>query len=237
MQIRFLVLVLFCALAAFPAKAQEVLVYEDLQGDSLIPEYGMNRKHYRHPFTGFGFFAGGAGDPSGNIKSAKSWSFEYGVRYKRKFNHHLSAGVDWSFSRLQYSPAAWELPSLVGDMPLNSEKLVLVQTGLGLYQRFNWQKRRGDFIGRFIDVGVYGNWTFASRHAYSFEMSTGEKVKVKKSGLNYVNPFDYGLLARIGFGNFVLKSSYRFSDHFKSASGLEEFPRLYIGFEMGLHPF
>lgn len=230
-------LILICVLASLPAKAQEVLVYEDLQGDTIKSEYGMNRKHYRHPFIGMGFFAGGAGGPTGKIKTADSWAFEYGVRYKRKFTHYLSAGADWSFSRLQYSPSAWEVASLMGDASLKSEKLVLVQTGLGLYQRFNWQKRRGDFIGRFLDVGVYGNWTFASRHVYSFEQATGERVKVKKSGLDYVSPFDYGLLARIGFGNFVLKSSYRFSDHFKSESGLEEFPRLYIGFEMGLHPF
>ncbi len=237
MLIRFFVLILMGVLAGLPAKAQEVLVYEDLKGDTLKSEYGMNRKHYRHPFIGFGFFAGDAGGPKGKIKSTNSWAFEYGYRYKRKFNHYLSAGAEWSFSRLQYSPSAWELASLMGDMPLNSEKLVMVQTGLGLYQRFNWQKRRGDFIGRFIDIGVYGNWTFASRYVYAFEQPTGEKVKVKKSGLDYVQPFDYGLLARIGFGNFVLKSSYRFSDHFKSESGLEEFPRFYFGFEMGLHPF
>jgi len=237
MQIRIFVVLFFCLLAVIPASGQKVLVYEDLQGDTITPDTGMNRKHYRHPFIGFAMFLGGADGPTGAIKSTNSWVFDYGVRYKRKFTHFLSGGAEWNYRRLTYTPAGWEIPGLAGESELTSEKLMLVQTGLGLYQRINWQKRRGNFIGRFIDIGVYGNWNLASRHVYSFKQTTGERVKVKESGLNYVRPFDYGVLARIGFGNFVLKSTYRFSDHFSESSGLAEFPRFTLGFELGMHPF
>lgn len=237
MPLRLLTLLFFCLLALQPALGQKVIVFEDLQTDTIAPERGMNRKHYSHAFVGVHMFLGGTEDPTAKISTASSWMFEYGHRYKRKFTHYLSGGAEWNFRRLKYAPDAWEVASLMSDYEVSNEKLVLVQTGIGVYQRINWQTRRGNFIGRFVDLGVYGNWNFASRHVYGFKQSTGERVKVKKSGLDYVQPFDYGALARIGFDNFVLKSSYRFSDHFKEESGLYEFPRFTFGFELGLHPY
>jgi len=237
MPIRIVFLILLGLFICLPASGQEIFLREDLRGDTITPDTGMNRKHYRHAFIGSNMFLGGPDGPGGAINSFKSWGYEYGLRYKRKFSHYYSVGYDINLRRLRYTPSEWQMASLNGELPLKREKVVLVQTGLALYQRINWQKRRGDFIGRFVDLGVYGHWNFASRYVYAFDLPTGERVKVKKSKLDYVQPFDYGVLGRIGFGNFVLKSTYRFSDHFKESYGLDEFPRFTLGFELGLHPF
>lgn len=237
MLLRSVFLIFFGFSILGPAASQQVLMSEDLRGDTITPDAGMNRKHFHHAFIGSNMFLGAAAGPLGEIKTLSSAGIEYGYRYKRKISHHYSGGYELAFRRLNYFPKDWQMASLNGDEPLRRERMVLLQTGLGLYQRINWQKRRGDFIGRFFDLGVYANWTFASRHVYTFKQPAGEQVKVKKSRLDYVQPFDYGVLGRIGFGNFVLKTTYRFSNHFKEDSGLEEFPRLTLGFELGLHPY
>lgn len=236
MQARFFV-ILFLGLLAFSSlTAQEIVIHEDVQGDTLVPEFGMNRKHYQHSFVGGHFFLGEPGGPSGKIKTGLSWALEYGIRYKRRFSNFFSGGMEWSVRRLEYFPQAWDMAEFPVAEELNNERLRLMQTGLGLYQRINFQKRRGDFIGRFLDLGVYGNWNFSSRHIYSFTNEKEERVKVKTSRLSYVQPFDFGALVRLGFNNFVIRGSYRISDHFKDDSGMEEFPRFSLGLEVGFHP-
>lgn len=236
MQLKFCLLIVIGLLVLSPLTAQEVVIHEDLQGDTLVPEHGMNRKHYRHAFIGSHFFLGEAEGPSGRIKYGASWAMEYGFRYKRRFSNVFSAGAEWSVRRLAYAPSDWGMAVIAGADEIKRERLMLMLTGLGLYQRINYQKRRGDFIGRFIDIGVYANWNFYSRHAYSFINAQDEKVKVKVSRLSYVEPFEYGALARLGFNNLVFKGTYRFSDHFIESSGLNEFPRFTLGVEVGLHP-
>lgn len=236
MRLRFFFLLIIGLLLTAPLDAQEVVIHEDLKGDTLKPTFGMNRKHYRHSFLGSHFFLGNSEGPSGKLRTGLSWAMEYGIRYKRRFNNVFSGGIEWSVKRLAYIPSDWGMAVLPYEEEIRKERLVLIQTGPGIYQRINFQKRRGDFIGRFLDLGVYGYWNFSSRHVYSYDNARDERVKVKTSRLSYIQPFDYGVLARLGFNNFVIRGSYRFSDHFKENSGMEEFPRFSLGLELGLHP-
>ena len=231
-----LLVFVFGLMAFSPLSAQEIMIHEDLRGDTLVPEFGMNRKHFRHAYVGSQIFLGEAEGPSGEIRTGLSWATEYGMRYKRRFSNVFSGGIEWSIRRLEYIPKNWGMVYMHEWGDLKNERLLLMQTGLGLYQRINFQKRRGDYIGRFLDLGLYGNWNFFSRHIYIFKNTKDERVKVKTTHLSYIEPFDYGVLARLGFGNFVIKGTYRFADHFKESSGLEEFPRFGFGLELGLHP-
>ena len=117
---------------------------------------------------------------------------------------------------------------------IDNHKLIFVQTGLGLYQRFNYSKRRGNYVGNYIDIGVYSDWNLSTRQVYQFRNDADEKVLIRKSNLNYITPFEYGILTRFGFNRFAAKATYRLSGHFKETPDLGEMPRFTFGVEFGM---
>ncbi len=213
---------------------QTVLLGEDLRGDTVVPDYGMNRKHFRHFYIGFQFAGGAPETPGASISHGSSWAMEYGLRYKRRFSQVFSAGYEASISRMAFVIRQGddkEIPDLVQR---DREKLVFLQTGLGLYKRANYGKR-GDYIGRFIDVGIFGQWHFNVRHV-GFKETDNERIRIRRSSMDYPRNFSYGILGRKGFNNFVFKTTYRVSDLFRSSADLPELPRFMFGMQIGIHP-
>jgi len=224
-----------CLLVSGSAPGQRVIIAEDLRGDDEPRVYGMNRTHYSHSYLGVSFLAGPPEDRGAEIHYRRSWSLQYGYRYKLRISNVFSVGTELSLHRTSYRPRQTEYKQVPGPAMHDTEKLVFVQPGLSYYKRINFGQR-GDYIGRFFDAGAYGAWNVHVRHI-SFDEIEGERVKVRRTGMDYPAAFEYGVLARVGFSNFVIRGSYRFSELFRSSADLPEFPRLMIGFEMGTHPF
>ncbi|MBE0664107.1 MAG: outer membrane beta-barrel protein [Bacteroidales bacterium] len=217
-----------------PLKGQQLVISENLKADTIIPAFGANRKHFGHIFFGLHHIAGEPELNTDNLSDWSSWAFEFGYRYKRRFSQTLSAGAELSVKRMSHSIKHWAMLNTPEATEIEKHKFIFTQTGLGLYQRFNYNKRRGNFIGNYIDVGVYGDWNINARQIYKFRNTADEKVVYKKSNLDYINPFEYGILTRLGFNKFAAKASYRLSDHFDETSALGEFPRLTFGVEFGM---
>lgn len=231
-----LILVLLAGmLAGQRAQAQRVIVSEDMrQEDKSAPVFGMNRKHFRHSYAGIHFLAGQPDAQGADIRYGKSWSFEYGMRYKRRFGEVYSAGTDIFARRMAIRPEQKEGKLIPGPTIYDDEKLVYFQLGAGLYQRFNFGQR-GNYIGRFLDTGGYLAWNAHVRHVYFFEQGD-EQFRVKRTGMNFPALFEYGILARVGLNNLVIRASYRLSDAFSSSEDMPEIPRFLVGLEFGMHP-
>lgn len=215
-------------------KGQQIVISENLQGDTTIQVFGPNRKHFGHFFLGLHSIAGAPEFNTDKLKGLRSWVFEFGYRYKRRFSQTLSAGAELGFKKMSYSIKHWEMLHTPEATEIDKHKLIFVQTGLGLYQRFNYSKRRGNYVGNYIDIGVYGDWNLSTRQVYQFRNDADEKVLIRKSNLNYITPFEYGILTRFGFNRFAAKATYRLSDHFEENSKLGEMPRFTFGLEFGL---
>lgn len=232
----------FCGMALFvifmvsPAKAflQTVVISEDVTAMRAASDFGVNRKHFRHFFTGLHFVAGSPDEAGADIISGRSWRFELGHRYKRRFSDLFSAGYESQFKRdvyyLQQDDA-----KLVPDTTRNDkEKLVVLTVGASLYCRINFGSR-GNHMGRFLDLGGYGGYLFHAR-LVRFNEAGGEKIRERRTGLSYPAKWEYGPFVRIGAGNVAVKVTYRASDLFRSAASLPEMPRFMAGIEFGLHP-
>jgi hypothetical protein len=213
---------------------QQLVISENLKSETSIPAFGANRKHFGHIFFGLHHIAGTPELETDKLNDWSSWAFEIGYRYKRRFSQTLSAGAEFSAKRMSHSIKRWEMLNTPEATETDKHKFILTQAGLGLYQRFNYNKRRGNYIGNYIDVGVYGNWNFNARQIYKFRNDADEKVVYKKSNLDYINALDYGILTRLGFNKFAAKATYRLSDHFNESSDLGEFPRFTFGVEFGM---
>ena len=123
----------------------------------------------------------------------------------------------------------------------DKEKIKLHGLGATFYNRFNFGKR-GNIIGKYLDIGGFLNYTINSIHYTKdnisdsedlFNSDTHAKVKVvKNSRLDYIQPIQYGVYCRAGIDWFALKFTYRFSDVFKDDYNWNELPGIYITAEI-----
>ena len=213
---------------------QTVVIAEDVDQQEETPEFGMNRKHYTHTFLSVLFVAGPPEHHSADVIYGRSRSLEFGYRYKGRLSDTFSVGSEIMGRRSAFHIKQSDAKSVPDTISRDSEKLVFLEAGIGAYTRINFGQR-GNYIGRFVDAGIYASWTLHTRHVLFYE-EEDVNYRVRKTGMNYPANLNYGLIARIGFNNFVIKGTYRMSELFKESAGLPELPRYALGVEFGLHP-
>lgn len=244
--IAFLVLVLG---ATFPTLAQRVLLEQDVSKDSVKTNFGPNLKYFGHFYAGFGLVASASEAKSSAVVYPASHEFVYGYRFKYRVGQVYSLGLEMQVSSQTYKLKQQAGKTLPYPQKFDDSKLRFTNLGLGFNQRFNYGKR-GNHIGRFVEVGVFGNWMPFKTHIYTQTNLQGpasivEKVKVKETGLKYVSDTNYGVHARLGFNRYVLYANYRLSDLFntgytymqdgRNIADFAELPRLSVGFQIGIH--
>lgn len=247
-----LVLAAFAGLL-FNASAQNVLLAQDVAKDSIPEKFGPNLKHYTHFYLGYGFVVGPSENKGSQVKYPSSHEWVIGLRYKYKVGEVYALGFDLAFTPQVFHLKQQESKILPTPTLYEYEKLKFNNLGLAFYNRFNWDKR-GNYVGNFVDLGVYGNWLAGAAHVYGDNEIFGltspfsgvKSVKVRESGLKYVADFNYGALVRLGFNRYVFYGSYRISDLFDSGYSVltpdgsnyfdfPELPRYTIGFQLSMH--
>ena len=225
-----LTLILFSiSIAAF---SQEILLSQDVKGDTLRPTRGPNLKHFTIGYIGLGFPVFTNEDVD-YTKFGASSTLDFGIRYKRRLSNTFALGLDLG---LNFSDYAIKQGSgkTTPDTVINDKEKFQVNTLNGsAYFRVN-AGRRGNYIGNYLDLGAYYGWNMLKKHKTVNENTEGEKVKVSTSRLNYIENFSYGLLARVGISRYSLTARYRLSNIYEPSYNLPELPRLTIGVEIGL---
>ncbi len=225
----FTFLFLSFSLSAF---SQEILLEQNVKADTIRPTRGPNLKHFVQGYIGLGFPVFTNEDVN-FTKFGASSAIDFGVRYKRKLASHFAVGLDMGASLAGYKIKQDDGKS-VPDTIINEKEKFQINTIMGsAYMRIN-VGRRGNYIGNYLDLGVFGGWNCVKKHKTINDNTDGEKVKVVTSGLKYVDNFSYGLLTRLGSGRYALTAGYRLSDIFEASYDLPELPRLTIGVEIGI---
>jgi hypothetical protein len=247
--IAFLLLFLGCLPSA---SAQKVLLEQNVSEDTIKQNFGPNLKYFGHFYGGFGMIAGLAGTGS-EIDYLKSHEFVMGYRFKYKLSRFYALGFETGLTLQSVFLKQEAGKTLPTSNLYEKEKLKFTNLGLGIYNRFNWGKR-GNYIGNFIDLGVYGNLMPFKAHIYEADQIFGmagpldgiKKIKVRETGLKYISDTNYGFLTRIGFNRYVFYGTYRISDLFEKGFSMvdkqgnklynyAELPRLSLGFQIGIH--
>jgi hypothetical protein len=235
------------------AAAQNVLLAQDVAKDSIPEKFGPNLKHYTHFYLGYGFVVGPSENKGSQVKYPASHEWVIGLRYKYKVGEVYALGFDLALTPQVFKLKQQEGKTLPATTLYKSEKLKFTNLGLAFYNRFNWDKR-GNYMGNFVDLGVYGNWLATQARIYEDDniyglvgpLSGVKTVKVRESGLKYVSDFNYGALVRVGFNRYVFYGTYRISDLFDSGYSVlnpdgsnyfafPELPRFTLGFQLSLH--
>lgn len=219
--------------------SQKVLLESNVKADSVTPSFGRNRQNYVHLFFDYSFYLGREDEDGGRINYGLSRTITEGFRYKAKVSNYYAAGFDFFFSQYNYDLEQVAGKKIQDTTFHDHEKLVFENMGLSIYSRINFGKR-GDRIGNFFDVAVYGNWTYSVRHVSkdTYNLTIGQNatdVKVVKTGLPYTENYNYGIAARLGFNRIAFTFTYRLSNLFKNSYGYPELPRYTAGLQIGLH--
>lgn len=225
-------------LAAGPAaQAQRVLFRADPATDSMQVSYGPNRRFYQHLFLGYAPVVGRPAGSGAELRYFKSAEPFIGVRSKFRLTNTASVGFDVRYARLAYALAQNSQKLLPNATLRQQESIVLSQVQLEPFVRLGFG-RRGNVIGRYLDLSGWGGWVMATSHRTEDEPGTGGSARtvVVEHGLNYVRRWPFGVATRLGSGRYVLTARYRLSDTFTAGANpaYVELPRWLVGLELGL---
>lgn len=242
-------ILLICLVFVLPVSlfAQNNLLEVNLDeqhAHTMDKKFGPNRKHYVTPYMAFAFPHDLNIDDDFQhvlpIQTLRSGNLDVGLNYKYRLNQFFALGSDLSFSFSSVQIA--ELGSLNGvpqtEFAFNREFIGIVQLGAAPYFRINLNKRRGNHLGKYIDFGVFGNWNFSENHQFintsGFFQPTTQNLNIRDA--NLIQPFDWGLNAKIGFNRFLIFTEYRMSNVLNTANTLDSdvlLPRFRTGLRFG----
>ncbi len=215
--------------------AQEVILHQDVTADTVTPVLGPNYRHFLHSFIGYGVLLGGTEGGGTAIRYGNSGDVLFGLRYKYKVSNLFAWGAEAYYRAAVYSIRQDSLKTFPDTLINDKERLNFNNLTAGLYLRFNFEKKRGNRVGNFLDLGGYGEWTFRLTQFTRNKLPDGRVVRANTTGLDYYNAFNYGVVARLGFNRWVFFASWRFSILFKEAKNIPELPRLTAGLQVGFY--
>ena len=240
---QFTFLLLFF-LIIFSATAQRTLISEDVASYDLTPpRNGPNCRHYSHIYFDFAFYTPNPFEEQIQIKYGLSYSYTTGYRYKLKLAEWFAIGGDLKHNTMNvnfkntFKPFSEKI-----DIEHKSDRMRLSSIGTELYLRLNFGKR-GNTIGKFIDIAGYANLIYLSKHVYTKNYTPpniyqATKEKVINYNLAYITPYFYGAKLRLGINRYVISFDYRiseiFSQTFMTETGNSELPKFTIGLQIGL---
>jgi hypothetical protein len=213
---------------------QKQIIHHNLKQDTLKINRGPNAKKFSHYYL----ILGGVVPDSKIVDPAFCHEFGFGWLKKRKLNNTFSLGYDISFSYRNYRIKDTSYYALPAGSSLIKERIYTRNLQLKPWFRINIGKR-GNTIGNYIDLGAFGEWSFARTHYYKFENPKGTPEGVKGEYLlkkhDWFLPFNYGAMLRIGFNKWSLYGMYRISNMFKQNVYFKELPRITAGINYAIY--
>lgn len=214
------------------APAQNVILEKDPAIDSLVPSRGPNRKNYVHPYMSFGFTTD-PGEAGARSRQGTFGHFQFGVRYKRRLSQTFAVGYEFAYDVNDLSQKQEAGKVAPDTFQYKRERLIFYNGLFSPYLRINFS-RRGNQLGKYVDLAAYGAYTFAHVLFQKSDLPDGRVIRSRTTGLTYFQRWNYGATVRIGINKFVLYGHYRLSDLFYSNWNFPEPSRLQVGIQFVL---
>ncbi|MEA3497000.1 MAG: hypothetical protein U9R42_13320 [Bacteroidota bacterium] len=227
-----IIILIIIAFFTLSTQAQIVLFERETDDFSDDGKNGPNLSNFSHAYMGYGILLGTIQEGA-DIRIPHSQYFQIGYRYKKKLFQYLSLGTDIQYRTNYFSLKQNNTKTLVDTVLHKKEKLIFKQIELSGFLRFNFSKRRGNFIGNYLDIGAGESWTMKLSHK-TIDKTNNLKTKIEVNGFEYYEAFNNYVFARIGFNRYVVTGTYRLSNLFKPNSNYPELPEFSVGVEIGL---
>lgn len=211
------------------AGGQNIILEQDVNQDTVVSKVGKNRSKYTGSFISAGAIIGNTeGDTTRMLRTGMSAAFSFGNYYKLKVNNTYSVLFSGRYrsSRYDFKTAGRE----------KYNRIIVNEFMFEFANRFNYGKR-GDYIGRYLELGISADYAFNSKSKVKASPSDSSALykyqKVQLTNLSYVEKLNYSAHARLGFNKLVFFADYRLSDMIneKAIFGL---PPLNVGLRFDL---
>jgi len=214
------------------ARAQQVLLQTDVATDTLPPRTGPNRRYFGHLYGSLGLAAG----PSelGVKYGIPSFEVQAGGRLKRRLGPYLAFNADLRYAYLRYGL----VPDVARPAPFgpgsgfDSQTISYHQFQGEASLRLNPERRRGNTVGRYLDLLAYGGRTLAANYTASGPSASGGWREVVEHQPAYLARWQGGVGLRLGSNSVALVGRYRLSE-LLPGTRLPEPPRWVLGIELG----
>lgn len=216
-------------------KAQEILLFENtpINFEEIDNNFGPNRQKFNFSSIGIGTSLPFTIGSEENLPTQFGLFFMFNKNYKLKINNLLAihSNLGYSSSRFYLNENdRFKMPIQSIDAEKISYLIRNLKTVVGL--QINMKRKRGNQFGKYINIGVYGNWIFHHKLKYEYPNSN---IKINKTNLSYLEKFNYGLSAKLGIKKNAIFIKYRISNTFKlDETNLLELPRIIAGLELDI---
>lgn len=219
----------FLIILSLSLTAQTVVLEAAPADSGQVKNFGPNRKHYIHSNLALGMPIGRSAE--GVKVLPRVFDSQYGVRYKLKLSEGLATGLDFGYQSHSFTIKQEPGKMLFDTILYDRERITFGYLFLGTYLRIQPGKR-GDVIGRFIDIGAKGGYRIHSSHITRSNLEDGSTTKIIRSRLTDTEPLYWGAFARIGFNAIAFYLEYMGSTHFTSGP---DFPAFTFGLQLKLN--
>lgn len=216
----------------------KVLMEEDVDLTDVISKNGPNERHFFRTriFYGLGINPEGETLP---VKTISSGEFEVFLRYKLKICSILSTGLSAGYISQRF-PIRSDQKSFPDQVIYDRQVFQVHSFKPSIFLRFNIDPRRGNYLGKFIEGGVFGTWSFNQKRIMVTRYDESSESDIKKSrevqsGLDYIRKTQYGTYVSIGFANYELSYRYRISRFIDEEVYNYDFPANSLGLSIGLN--
>lgn len=221
---------MICILISFSAKTQIIVLEEEVNEiDPEYPSYGANGKTFMFSYVGWSLSI--VDKPSNQMPlstvSSGGWQYGFGVKYR--MTGLLSAGWGLEYNSLNYRIKQIAGKTFPDTLMHDKQSFSLGSLGGNVFLRINFDPKRGNTTGRYIDFCGYYDWNAIRTLRQKDETVYGEINRTNLSRLRFINPYSYGAMVRLGRKSLSIYARYRLSDIFKDAYNLPELPRLTVG--------
>lgn len=232
--IPFLTGIFILVLTSVRVPGQE-LVYEKKVDSLLIPgKLGPNRLHYHHFIFGTSVMVPQESLTSSDYRFPFSGNLWLGYRYKLKVARPLAlvgeAGIRHTSASVRQSEG-----KVFPDSILHIRQSIKADDLFGgLFVRIRFGQK-GNYLGNYLDAGVQGSWSIKTR-LVEVDKESGDpagwfsRKRTVFSGLDFINPLAWQLVARLGFDRVAIIAAYRLPAILADSKG-PDFPDLTIGLE------
>jgi hypothetical protein len=234
----FVLLFLLLFLNSGMLSAQEVIL-EQKPDPSANSSFGANKAWFAQVTLGVGTLVGtGTSDNKLSINDWRSNDLSIGIKMKRKINGLLSVWLEPEYHYASYNINQTE-PKITDSLfwpngPQKHEKERFATEGIlvNAFLRFNFDPKRGNFLGYYLDLGAGSNIVIDREYLSLDKKSDGSEVRTSYSNIPYMNSIGYTAFARIGINWLAFTFNYRLSSLFKSQYNIPEPSAFTAGIEI-----
>jgi len=219
------------------SQAQHQLLMEEKVDDYTEKNWVANKRHYIETRA---FYGQGINNPVKYypLKTMGSSEFELGLRYKLKISPILSTGLGAGYFNQSFRVDTEE-KTFPDDNIYDKEVFRVNSLNSKIYLRINIDPKRGNFIGKYFEAGVFGCWSFSQKRIMLTKYNDNEDTGINKSreihsGLSYIDKIQYGAYLSIGIAGYEVTYRHRLSRIIKEEANDYDFSPNTIGISISL---